>query len=223
MSSKGTNKRDYGSVAWFYEHLSCLYSAGRIRQAKVSQVNELRPGDKVLYVGMGAGEDAVIAAQHGSDITCIDLSPEMIARTRRKFDSAHLAAEFICCDVMTYNRTGSYDVVIANFFLNIFDELAMKEVLAHLVSLLKPGGKLMIADFAPVKEGLSPLRIIHYVYYWLAIGFYWILRLEPLHPVYDYTSYFAELGLARLQVRFFGLDKLGLVPYCSITAVRINS
>jgi len=223
MSNTGTDKRDYGSVAWFYEHLSFLYSAGRIRQAKLSQVGELQPGNKVLYVGMGAGEDAVIAARHGGNLTCIDLAPEMIARTRRKFEEAHISAELICGDVMAHDRTGSYDVVIANFFLNIFDEAVMKDVLTHLVSLLKPGGKLLIADFAPIERGSALRRVTHSAYYGLAIGFYWALRLEPLHPIYDYSYYFADLGLTQIRTSFFGLHKLGMLPYYSITAVRTSS
>ena len=219
MDIHDTSKNSYGSVAWFYERLSSVYSAGQIRAAKLSQVEELHPGDKVLYVGMGCGEDAIVAARRGADLTCIDLAPQMINRTRQRFEKANITAEFICCDVMTHDRIGHYDKVVANFFLNVFPEPVMRNVLAHLVTLLKPGGKLLIADFAPVK-GNPILRSLHSAYYWTAIIFYWSLHLEPLHPIYDYSIYLPELGLEQKPTKNFRLLKFGLSPFHSITAVK---
>ncbi len=76
--------RNYDRVARVYEELSRLYSFGLIRRAKEYRACAiLQPGDRVLYLGAGSGDDAVRAAARGAMVTAIDLSAAMIDRLRR--------------------------------------------------------------------------------------------------------------------------------------------
>ena len=121
----------------------------------------------------------------------------MLARTRGK-----LAAEYLCADVMAHERAGHYDAVCANFFLNVFDEAVMRGVLAHLARQLRPGGKLLIADFA-VPRGSALARAAHVAYYRVANGLYWAISGNALHPIYDYPAYFPAAGLRHEGTRLF--------------------
>lgn len=212
---------NYDSVAWFYEQLSSVYSGGQIKAAKLSQIPELAKGDKVLYPGVGSCEDAVEAARQGAEVTCIDIAPKMLENGKKSFDKAGVSGEFICSDIMKHDRIEYYDAVAANFFLNVYSEKEMKLILTHLTSLIKPGGKLLIADFALI-EGNTFQKIVQSINYRVATGFYWLFGIEAIHPVYDYKKYFGELGLTLKNTKKFRFYKIGPDAYQSITAVKNN-
>jgi demethylmenaquinone methyltransferase/2-methoxy-6-polyprenyl-1,4-benzoquinol methylase len=214
-----TTTRNYEPVARFYEQLAHVFSVGQIRAAKASQIPELSPGQRILYVGLGSGEDAILAAKRGAEVTCLDLSSSMLDKAQARFSAAGLQAEFLCRDVMEHRPPDLYDAVAANFFLNIFPERLMERVLERLVSLVRPGGKILIADFAPPR-GNAVQRILQLIYYRIANVFYWALRLMPLHPIYDYARYFPEHGDLRSE-KHFRITWLGLDAYRSLVAVRV--
>jgi demethylphylloquinol methyltransferase len=146
MNDRG---KSYDRVARIYDAAAHLYSGGKIRALKAAQIGALQPGQKILYAGVGDGEDAVLATNRQVSLTLLDLSQGMLDRAKSKFQAldAEGSLELICSDVLKHQRPGHYDVVVANFFLNVFTEPMMKAVLAHLATLLKPGGKLLIGRF----------------------------------------------------------------------------
>lgn len=52
-------------MARTYDGLAHIASFGRIRAVKASQVPELTTGDRILYAGVGSGEDAVLEPNAG--------------------------------------------------------------------------------------------------------------------------------------------------------------
>ena len=209
---------DYNSTAPFYEFLAYIYSMGQIQKARHSQIEQLSAGDKILYAGVGPGKDALLSARKGINVTCVDIAPAMIKSVINKFTKAGLDVEAICIDVMKHDRQGHYDAVAANFFLNIFPEQVMVHVLSHLSWLIKPGGKLFIADFAFPNYGFLS-NFFQLAYYRLVNIAYWMVQMAPLHPIYDYVSYLRSAGLTLEEVRRFKLVNY-FNCYQSITAVK---
>jgi ubiquinone/menaquinone biosynthesis C-methylase UbiE len=70
----------------------------------------------------------------------------------------------------------------------------MQKVLHKLISFLKPGGRLLVADFA-LPQGNMLSKSFQRFYYRTANVFYWLLGLAHLHDIYDYKSYFASNNL----------------------------
>ena len=219
MSTTPADRRGFDRAAWFYEPLARLHSGGQIAAAKASQVELMNPGDKVLYVGVGGGEDALLAARRGVALTAIDLSAGMLRRAEAKLAREGLSAELIRGDARGHDRPGRYDVVTANFFLNCFAEPDMVAMLRHLASLVRPGGRLMIADVAVPRGGL-PSRAFQRLHYGTGLWLFWTLGLVPWHPIYDYRRHLREAGLRVEEVRSFRLFKVGPPCYWSIAAVR---
>jgi ubiquinone/menaquinone biosynthesis C-methylase UbiE len=203
-----TARYSYNFSAWFYQPMATMYSAGQIPASKACQIQYMQPGNKVLYAGVGPGEDSVLAAEHGVELTCVDLSQAMLKRAERKVSVSGMQGEFILGDIMQHDRKEYYDVICANYFLNVFSEPLMRKVLAHLVTLLKPGGKLFIADFS-VPRGFILFRVMHIAYYRLANIFYWALSGNDLHPIYDYPDHLRENGIRHFDTRTFRLLRYG--------------
>jgi demethylphylloquinol methyltransferase len=214
--------KSYDRLAWLYDAAAHAYSGGQIHALKAAQIGELQPGHRILYAGVGAGEDAVLAAEHDVMLTVLDASQLMLERAATKFRAAGVqdSIEIICADVLKHERPAYYDVVVANFFLNIFSEPAMKVVLAHLVTLIKPGGKLLIGDFSCPRER-STTATIQRSYYYLSMFTFWLFGGTPLHPIYDYPQYFEAVDLRTSSIKSFRVDAILSPSFATITAVKI--
>ncbi len=197
--------RNYDAVASFYEGLAHLYSVGLIRRAKKVEFKYLKPGQRVLYLGVGSGEEAVMAAAKGCSVTAIDLSPRMIERLRRRLAKKDLSAELIAGDALKHQPEQPYDAVCGNYFFNVFNRTDMPLVLDYAKGLVKPGGRLMIADMAPPSGVTAPLT---WLYLKLGLGFFWMLRLASNHPIYDYAAYGKQAGLTLEGMHDFGRPRL---------------
>lgn len=217
-----TRQNNYDRIARCYDALAHLYSLGRIRACKQSQVATIVPGDRVLYTGAGGGEDAVLAARKGARVTVLDLSPRMVALAGARFRKAGLegAAEVLCGDVLAHRREGQYDVVVSNFFLNVFAEPVMGEVLRHLVRQLRPGGRLLIADFAPCGRN-RVVNLLRRAYFGLAVLAFRLVAGNALHPLYDYRRLLPGAGLRLEATRGFGLLGLGPAFYWTLEGTRL--
>jgi demethylmenaquinone methyltransferase/2-methoxy-6-polyprenyl-1,4-benzoquinol methylase len=216
---QSASRSEFDRVAGFYEWLANVYSTGQIASAKASQVRYMKPGQNVLYVGVGAGEDALLAARAGVDLVCLDSSPGMLDRLRRRLPELKGHVELICEDVFDHRRWGAYDVVVANFFLNCFEAEMVPRVMDHLAGLIRPGGQLMIADVAP-PQGSLVYRWLQLAHHAVGNSFFWALGLVALHPIWDYRRYFSALHLELQHVEKFRLLGIGPIGYESLVVRR---
>lgn len=212
-------EKNYDRAAWFYEKSAKIYSTNQIRSSKRFQLKFIKPGDKVLYLGAGGGEDAVMAAQAGAEVTCIDISQGMLDQVKRKLDRHGLSAELICDNAFDHDRIGYYDAVCANYFLNVFRRNEMVKMLNHTATFVRDGGRYMIADVAR-SQGNVLSQLFNIFYLKLGMISFWTLGLVPLHENYDYPAFFESAGLEPEQTEFFRFAKKGPVLFQSIIATR---
>jgi arsenite methyltransferase len=112
-------------------------------------LGELRPGERVVDVGCGAGIDGLIAAKKvgpGGHVIWVDMTPSMLEKARQGAKEAGLrnvefregyAEELPVED-------GWADVVISNGVLNLMPDKAA--ALEEMSRVLKPNGRLQIGD-----------------------------------------------------------------------------
>jgi arsenite methyltransferase len=122
-------------------------------------LGEISSGERVVDVGCGAGIDSLIAARKvGPEgrVIGVDMTPVMLEKARRGAEEARLAnVEFRegYAEALPVEE-GWADAVISNGVLNLMPDKAA--ALAEMARVLKPGGRLQIADILvqkPVPEG----------------------------------------------------------------------
>jgi arsenite methyltransferase len=115
----------------------------------------LKPGERVVDLGSGGGFDCFIASgQVGPEgqVVGVDMTDEMLARSRAAATAMGLCnVEFrqgVIEDLPI--EGGSADVVISNGVINLCAD--KRRVLAEVMRVLRPGGRLQFADIANGKE-----------------------------------------------------------------------
>jgi SAM-dependent methyltransferase len=97
----------------------------------------------VVDLGCGTGSMSLLAAERGHRVTGVDSAPGMLDLARRKL--AGRDAEFLLGDAAEPPvAAGAYDVVFARHVLWMLPD--MGAVLGRWVSLLRPGGRIVLVE-----------------------------------------------------------------------------
>jgi SAM-dependent methyltransferase len=124
-------------------------------------LGEIHRGDNILDIGCGAGVDTIIAAMMtGSEGNAagVDIVPEMLQRAEKNLRQTALN------NVTFQQASGEYlpfsdryfDVVISNGVINLIPD---KDAALHeILRVMKPGGRLMIADQVMRSDTLKSLK-----------------------------------------------------------------
>lgn len=125
-----------------------LGQADRWKRRIVDQL--VKPESRVLDIGCGTGTLAILAAQRGASVTAFDASEAMLEVAKQRVVALNLGDSIQLQQMgiagMDAFADATFDSVISTL---VFSELSRDErayALHHAHRVLKPGGRLVIAD-----------------------------------------------------------------------------
>ena len=193
---------------WLAGHFYELTTSAGVNRCRVAMLDYLQPGEKVLFVGVGHGRDAIYAAQRGADVTVVDMSKTMLWKFQQNLDKIHqesetsIAVTQVQSDILEVTDYEQYDMVVANFFLNVFYRDMMVKLLEHMVKLGKPGAKIVVGDFAYPDSNLLS-RVSQTLLWYSVATTFWVLAGNAVHPIYNYPEEMKSLGLLVQEKKYF--------------------
>lgn len=120
-----------------------------VRQvALIERELNLAGGSRVLDVACGTGRHAVALAARGHQVTCVDMSADYLAATRRRAQSQGVEVELVQADMRDLSSLpqGSFDAAVnmyTSFGYFHRDEDNVRS-LAAIADVLRPGGRLLV-------------------------------------------------------------------------------
>jgi len=199
---------NYKWIGPIYDFLGKVYSGQQIENCKTAHLDRLKPGEKVLFAGVGHGRDAIHAAKLGADVTVVDLSKTMLDNFQKLLEKENIQVTVrqVHSDIFKVEELEQYDMVVANFFLNVFSKPMMQDVLKHLISLTKPGGHVVVGDFI-YPTGNIFARTLKKAYWYGAVLIFVAFTKNALHEVYNYPEFMKSAGLDIEDKKRFSLLK----------------
>lgn len=149
----------FAKVADRWDELRQLHVPEEAVEAAILAALQGRVVDLLIDLGTGTGRMLELLEEHYRRGIGIDASREMIAVARAKLTSANIAhAQVRLGDIADLDGTaGRADVIVIHQVLHYFDDPG--RALAQARRALRPGGEMLIVDFAP--HDLEFLRAEH--------------------------------------------------------------
>jgi ubiquinone/menaquinone biosynthesis C-methylase UbiE len=145
----------YDLGIWF---IDTFVFRGQLRELRQRTANlaRIQPGDAVLDVGCGTGTLAIEVQRRvgrAGRVAGIDPGTQQIARARSKAARRKVSIDFqvgVIEQLAFPDQT--FDVVLSTLMMHHLPQSLKRQGLAEIARVLKPGGRLVIADFKRKQE-----------------------------------------------------------------------
>lgn len=145
---------NYNFIAPYYHSLSQLIFLNRQHQAHFLILNHLKDGDKILWVGGGAGKfiPELEKLNLKLEIDYIDFSSKMIELAKKE-KTSNLKINYIVLDIFDFDTDKKYDVIMTTFLFDHFKQNKAKELFSQLNEFLNIRGIWFYVDFNQSQKG----------------------------------------------------------------------
>lgn len=186
-----------------YDRGMRILTLGRIDRIKHDIASTwIEPGHVVLEIGCGTGSLAALMTERGAHVTGIDISEPMLDVARGlapKAEFLHMTATEI--DQL---EPGRFDRIVTTLAFSELSDAELEYVLRASLGLLKPGGKLVVAD--EVRPAAWWQRLVFYLMRWPLAVLTFLLTQNTTHALKDFEKRLEE---AAYRVLFFDRYLMG--------------
>lgn len=177
---------NYNFIAPYYHSLSRIIFLNRQHLAHFPILDYLEEGDKILWIGGGAGKfiPELEKLNIKLEIDYVDFSSEMI-KMAKKEKLNNLKINFITSDIFDFDLQKEYDVVMTTFLFDHFNQELAVKLYSKLKESLKLNGIWFYVDFTQNQrkwqKGITTLMLL---FFRIMIGLN-IKQLPVMKPIFE--------------------------------------
>ena len=196
-----------------YDRGMQLLTLGRVQQVYEAIAARVPAGAEVLDLGCGTGALAVQLARQGARVTAIDISAGMLEQAAERVQEEGLAERVALRQLGVAELEGLADGrfgVVASVL--VFSELSSDEIdyaLAEARRLLRPGGRLLVADEIVPESAVG--RLLSSVLRLPFVVLAYVLAQTTTHRVRDLEGRVSAAGFRVVEVVGYLAGTLRLV------------
>jgi 2-polyprenyl-3-methyl-5-hydroxy-6-metoxy-1,4-benzoquinol methylase len=175
-----------------------ILTLGRLRRLKERIAQEyVQEGQRILEIGCGTGTLTCMMARRGAQVTAVEASPAMLAEAQQKVAAQNLTGKvdlhFMDAALIAERfPEGSFDLIVSTL---VFSELPSEEqmfVLEACKCLLRPGGRVFIAD--EVIPDKAWRKLIFTLVRGPLVLLTWLLTRTSTKALHNFDATLAESG-----------------------------
>lgn len=191
-------KNDFNRIAPYYDWIVKVVFGKSMIEAQTHYLRTIEEGASVLILGGGTGWLLKRIAENNPLCTVlyVDASERMIEISKKNVNDVK-GITFLCGTEQEIPKGERFDVVITNFYLDLFTEHRLKDVLAHIQFSLAPKGLWIVTDF--VDEGKWWQKFLLRIMY---LFFRKVANIEG-HCIQSLGPLMNTLGLTEKECRSF--------------------
>ena len=160
----------FDRIAGVYDWIAALAFWGAIKRSQLQFLHNVPNQAFVLIIGGGSGwiiNELKKVSPHAR-IYYVEASENMISRARKK--CLHNNVEFIHGTENDIPSGVTFDVVITNFFLDLFQTTDLTKVVARISRSLKPDGRWLVTEFTCNSKWQQLYLSLMYFFFKLTCG-----------------------------------------------------
>ncbi len=116
--------------------------------AELVESGRMKPG-RVLDLGCGTGENALLLAERGFEVVGVDAARAAVAKAHRKAGTRGINAEFLVHDALSVSALATrFDIVLDSGFFHTLSDEGRVTYREELSNVMRPGGELFILCFS---------------------------------------------------------------------------
>ncbi len=193
---KTINNFDF--VAPFYDVLARIIFGKNIKTAQTHFLNHIPNDAHILILGGGSGVilKEIFAQKNSRQILYIEKSKKMIALSKKQLTKLQLEQVVFAQD-MGENINQVFDVIITNFFLDVFEKTGLENMMKLLRGLLSEDGIWLFTDFKNQNIWWQKMLLK------LMFTFFRLFANLESKQLYDFEELFDACGMTSLKSKSF--------------------
>ena len=151
----------FDRLAPHYDWMEAVTAGNMLQRARTSWLDRLADRRRVLSAGEGHGRFAEAFGRRfpAAELTCVEASPRMLARARRRAERSGVSARWINATIPAWAPPArSFDAIVTCFFLDCFAYEQLGALIGALASGAAPDAAWLVVDFAIPDRGIARWR-----------------------------------------------------------------
>lgn len=155
---------NFDRLAWIYDPLARMVFGRSIVESQTHFLDRIAPGSSVLIVGGGTGWilEELFSQTSNCEVWYVEASEKMLRKSRRYGISGKV--HFILGDWRNLPAQ-KFDVVVTNYFLDLFSDQTLAEVIRVIGDVLNTGGMWLMTDFTQSRKWHAAMLTAMYLFF----------------------------------------------------------